>query len=81
MNRHFNVPWSAVRKFIHIGYDYVQEEPSQYDFISQIPSSDLKELYNHAILRRHYGDEFIDAPYDWSELIKLLMTELEYREE
>lgn len=79
MNRHFNIPWNVARKVIHIGYDYIAEEPSQFDFISEIDSNDLGELYAHAILRRHYGEELIDAPCDWSDLIKLIMVELEYR--
>lgn len=81
MNTHFNVPWGVVRNAIHLGYDYIEEEPSQFDFISQIPTVDLKQLYNHAILRRHYENELIDALYDWSDLIKFIMIELNYREE
>lgn len=80
MNKHFNVPWDVARKVIHIGYDYIAEEPSQFDFIFQITTDDLRTLYNHAILRRHYGEKLIDAPCEWSDLIKLIMVELDYRE-
>lgn len=81
MNKHYNIPWNVVRDVIHLGYDYVKGEAEQYDFISEIPIKDLRNLKIHAELQRHYNEEYNDGPGDWTDIVKLILLEITYREE
>jgi len=81
MNKHYNVPWNVVRDVIHLGYDYVLEEPSQFDFISQIPDEDLEELKIYTELQRHYKVDYEEGPSDWTDIMKLIALEITFREE
>ena len=78
-NKHYNVPWNVVRDVVHLGYDYVLGEPSQFDFISDIPNEELEELRKYAELERHYDHKYPDGPSDWTDIVKLIVVEQEYR--
>jgi len=80
MNKHDNVPWNVVRDVVHLGYDYVLGEPSQFDFISEIPDNDLEELKVYAELQRHYEEDYDDGPGDWTDIVKLICIEIDFRE-
>ena len=79
MNKHYNVPWTAVRNVVHLEYDYLCDEASQFDFISEIPDSELQELKEYATLQRHYDKEYEHGPCEWSDIIKLICIEQDWR--
>lgn len=76
----FNMPWEIARKVIHIGYDYDEDNiPSQYGFLCEISDEDLNTLNKHAVLQRHYDNVKTDDLIDWSDLIKIVVIEQEFR--
>lgn len=81
MNNNYNVPWSAVRDLIHLGYDYIDSQPSQFDFMSEISDEDLSDLLDYASLLRHYDEDYKESNSDWGTIIKLICVEQDYRDE
>lgn len=79
MNNNYLIPWNVVRNVAHLGYDYVLDEPSQFDFISEIPDDELEELLTYATLQRHEDYEYEEGPSEWTDIIKLIRIELDFR--
>lgn len=73
-----NIPWYVARKGIHIGYAYIDQEPTQFGFICEIDTEDLEELKDYAVLQRHYEEEAVEF-LDWSDIVKLILIELDFR--
>ena len=83
--KEINVPWSVVRKTVHLGYDYIFDEPAQFDFICNIPLKELSDLYTYSLVQKQYLEKkkFYKPinEIDWSDQVKLLVVELQFREE
>lgn len=75
------IPWSVARLGIFVPYDYVEDEPMDFTFISSIPTDELKELEIYCRLQIQY-----DTPkpkhelLDWGDLLRLILIEKDYRE-
>jgi len=75
-----NVPWSVVRRGIHLPYDYIEGEPQQFDFLYNISDDDLALLERHCLVQRHYDLDPTEGELDWSDVYKFVLVEREYRQ-
>ena len=79
MPQEIRVPWSEVRKAIHLPYNYVQDIPQDFDFISLIEDEDLKDLEVYCRLQIQYENESSDNELDWSDILRFILVEQSYR--
>ena len=76
------VPWSVARNGVFIPYDYKDDEPYDFTFISSIDNKDLKELEIYCRLQIQYGTPKPKHELlDWSDLLKFVLVEMEFRGE
>lgn len=78
--RDIQIPWSVAREGIHLGYEYIQNEPHQFDYICNLDDDDLVLLESHVLLQRHYNIDTPKGELDWSTIYKLILIEKSYRQ-
>lgn len=78
-NEKLGVKWIIAREVIHLGYDYTDGEPTQWDFISGIGDKELEELYYFYALQKYTGITLKEINLTGNELCQLVMNELKYR--
>jgi hypothetical protein len=75
------IKWSLARQAIHIAYDYDNEnEPNQWDFISNIKDEDLIELHYYFSLQKYTKAPMIEYNISWNNLNELIKLEANHRQ-
>jgi len=74
------VPWSVVRWGIHVAYDYYNQAPQQFEYLAKIEDEDLIELETYCRLQINYDTPSLDTELDWSDTLKFVLIEREYRQ-
>lgn len=77
----FTVPWDSVRNGIHLAYNYVEDIPQDFGFISAIEDEDLENLETYCRLQIQYNTPVLKNELDWGDILRFILIEIEYREE
>lgn len=78
--KNLRINWETAREFIHLGYEYnEQNEPTQWDFISQITNEDLLELRAYCSLQKYTKLPIKDYNSAWNTVNQLIDLEHNYR--
>lgn len=77
----YSIKWSIARETIHLGYDYDNyNEPTQWDFISQISDEYLNDLYYYCALQKYTKNPISEYQnLSWNDLSELIKIECNYR--
>lgn len=79
MNKEINIKWEIVREVIHLAYDYSADQPTQWDYISNLNEEDLESLSDYCSLQKYTRAPNIENALSWNEINQLITLELKYR--
>lgn len=80
MQEEQTIKWSLAREIIHLGYEYNNvNEPTQWDFLSNINNEDLIELHYYCALQKYTKDPTTECNLSWNQINQLIKLECDYR--
>lgn len=77
--KELNIKWELAREVIHLAYDYCGNQPTQWDYISNLTKEDLDSLADYCALQKYTKAPNIENALSWNEINQLIALELNYR--